>query len=444
MKAKATDMKTKFYIITLFFLGIMNFQAQETAPVLTVEDAVKIALENNYDIKIARNDLKIDQQNVSLANAGILPNVSANVINNNSILDTKQTQGDGSERELDNAKNLNLTYGVSLNWTVFDGFRMFARHDQLKELEKLGDAELKLTILTKISDVITTYYDIVQQQQQLTALDTTIVISKMRLNMADNRYTIGKASKLEVLNAQVDLNTDTTQLLRQQELYINTKTRLNEILARDLNIDFKVIENVATDETLLLPDLMILAEKQNPQLQAQVISKRVAELQLKQVKGDRYPIINISSGYNFTRSEASLGFITQSSGRGLVYGINATMNIFNGGLQNRNERIAKIQIENSQFLIDQQKQTLHTQLITAYQTYQTNLRLSELEDTNEKIARQNMDITFEKFRIGTITTLEFRTAQLNYVNAKVRNSNAQYQAKLSEVALKELAGNLNF
>lgn len=422
----------------------MNFQAQETAPVLTVEDAVKIALENNYDIKIARNDLKIDQQNVSLANAGILPNVSANVINNNSILDTKQTQGDGSERELDNAKNLNLTYGVSLNWTVFDGFRMFARHDQLKELEKLGDAELKLTILTKISDVITTYYDIVQQQQQLTALDTTIVISKMRLNMADNRYTIGKASKLEVLNAQVDLNTDTTQLLRQQELYINTKTRLNEILARDLNIDFKVIENVATDETLLLPDLMILAEKQNPQLQAQVISKRVAELQLKQVKGDRYPIINISSGYNFTRSEASLGFITQSSGRGLVYGINATMNIFNGGLQNRNERIAKIQIENSQFLIDQQKQTLHTQLITAYQTYQTNLRLSELEDTNEKIARQNMDITFEKFRIGTITTLEFRTAQLNYVNAKVRNSNAQYQAKLSEVALKELAGNLNF
>ncbi|MFY0481303.1 TolC family protein [Flavobacterium sp. PLA-1-15] len=431
------------FSICLVFLAGFSMKSQET---LTVEDAVKIALENNFEIKIASNDLKIDQQNVSLANAGILPSLTANVTNNNSILDTKQTQGDGTERELDNARNLNLTYGVALNWTVFDGMRMFARHNQLKELEKLGDAELKLTILTKISDVITTYYDIVQQQQQLSALDTTIVISNVRVTTATNRYTIGKASKLEVLNAQVDLNTDTTEFLRQKELYANTKIQLNQILARDPNIDFKVKEEVQIDESLLLPDLMILAEKQNPQLQAQVINKRVAELELKQIKGDRYPTVNISSGYNFTRSEASLGFITQSSGKGFVYGINATMNIFNGGLQNRNERIAKLQIENSQILIDQQKLALNTQLSTAYQTYMTNLQLSKLEAKNEEIAKQNMDITFEKFRIGTITTttLEFRTAQLNYINAKVRNSNAQYQAKISEIALKELAGNLNF
>lgn len=434
--------KITFSIYFLFLAGF-SMKAQE---VLTVEDAIKIALENNFEIKIASNDLKIDQQNISLANAGILPNLSANVTNNNNILDTKQTQGDGTVRELDNAKNLNLTYGVALNWTVFDGMRMFARHNQLKELEKLGDAELKLTILTKISDVITTYYDIVQQQEQLTALDTTIVISNTRLTTAKNRYSIGKASKLEVLNAQVDLNTDTTAFLKQKELYNNTKILLNQILARDPNIDFKVIEEVQIDESLLLPDLILLAEKQNPQLQAQVINKRVAELELKQIKADRYPTVNITSGYNFTRSESSLGFVTQSSGRGLVYGINATMNIFNGGLQNRNERIAKLQVENSQILIDQQKLALNTQLSTAYQTYLTNLQLSKLEAKNEEIAKQNMDITFEKFRIGTITvtTLEFRTAQLNFINAKVRNSNAQFQAKMSEIALKELAGNLSF
>jgi len=438
----AMTYKIIFSIAVLFLAG-SSMQSQE---MLTVEDAVKIALENNYEIKIASNDLKIDQQNVSLANAGLLPNLSANIVNNNSILDTKQTQLDGTERELDNAKNLSLTYGVALNWTVFDGMRMFARHNQLKELEKLGDAELKLTILTKISDVITTYYDIVQQQQQLAALDTTIIISNVRVTTATNRYTIGKASKLEVLNAQVDLNTDTTDFLRQKELYANTKILLNQILARDPNIDFKVKEEVQIDDNLLLPDLMLLAEKQNPQLQAQIINKRVAELELKQIKGNRYPTVNISSGYNFTRSEASLGFITQSSGQGLVYGINATMNIFNGGLQNRNERIAKLQVENSQILIDQQKLALNTQLSTAYQTYMTNLQLSKLEAKNEEIAKQNMDITFEKFRIGTITTttLEFRTAQLNYINAKVRNSNAQFQAKISEIALKELAGNLNF
>lgn len=436
-------MKCKIILaFAFFFVSEIGLHAQE---ILTVEEAVKIALENNFEIKIASNDLKIDEQNVSLANAGILPSLDANVVNNNSVLNTTQTQLDGTERELDNARNLNLTYGVALNWTVFDGMRMFARHKQLKELEKLGDAELKLTVLTKISDVITTYYDIVQQQQQLVALDTTIIISKARIETAKNRYTIGKASKLEMLNAEVDLNTDTTAFLRQQETYANTKIMLNEILARDPKTEFKVVEEVQIDENLLLPDLMALAEKQNPQLQAQVINKRIAELELKQIKGDRYPTIGISSGYNFTRSEASLGFITQSSGRGFVYGINATMNIFNGGLQNRNERIAKLQVENSQILIDQQKLALDTQLSTAYQTYRTNLQLSKLEAKNEAIAKENMDITFEKFRIGTITntTLEFRTAQINYINAKVRNSNAQFQAKISEIALKELAGNLN-
>lgn len=432
-------LKIFFQIVFLFTASLMA-EAQE---LLTVEDAVKIALENNYEIKIASNDLKIDQQNVSLANAGVLPQLNATVTDNNSILDTKQTQSDGSERELNGARNMNLAYGVALNWTIFDGLRMFARYDQLKELEKLGDAELKLAIFTKVSDVITTYYDLVQQQQQLKALDTAIVISNLRISTADNRYKIGKASKLEVLNAQVDLNTDTTALLRQKELYANTKIFLNEILARDVKTDFSVVDEVTIDETLLLPELMTLAEKQNPQLQSQIINKRISELQLKQVKANRYPTVNITSGYNFTRTEASLGFTTQSTGQGFTYGINATMNIFNGGLQNRNERVAKIQVENSKIVIEQQLKMLESQLSSAYQTYLTNLQLTKLEAKNEDIAKENLDITLAKFKIGTIAPLEFREAQLNYVNAKVRNSNAQYAAKVSEINLKELAGNLS-
>lgn len=433
-------MKMKLFSLIVLVFGIaISAQSQE---ILTVEDAVKIALENNYEIKIASNDLKIDQQNVSLANAGILPSLNGVLTENSSILDTKQTQQDGSVRELDGAKNMNLSYGVALNWTIFDGFRMFARYDQLKELQKLGDAELKLAIFSKVSDVISTYYDLAQQKQQLTALDTAIVISNLRVTTADNRYKIGKASKLEVLNAQVDLNTDTSTLLRQKELHANTKIALNELLARPVNTPFEIAEEIKTDENLLLPELMDLAEKQNPQLQTQIINKRVAELQAKQVKANRYPIVSINSGYNLTRSESSLGFVAQSSGNGLTYGISASMNIFNGGLQNRNERIAKLQVENSQILIDQQLQNLRSQLSSLYQTYLTNLQLTKLEAKNEEIAKENMDITLAKFRIGTITPLEFRDAQLNYVNAKVRNSDAQYQAKVSEINLKELAGNL--
>lgn len=427
--------------VILICFSITNSNAQE---VLTLEDAIKTALENNYEIRISKNDLTIDKTNVSVGNAGMLPTLSANVVDNNSIQNTSQTRSDGTVTELDNAKNNSLTYGVGLDWTVFDGFKMFAKLDQLKTIQKLGEAELKLTIITKISDVTATYYDLVQQQQQLSALDSSIVISNKRLELAQNRYTIGKASKLEVLNAQVDLNTDTTTLLRQKELYSNTKTLLNQIMARDVKTDFKVIDAITVDEKLLLPELTLLAEKQNPQLEAQVLNKKIAELQLKQIKADRYPVVKLNSGYNFSESESSLGFVSQSSAKGLNYGFTATLNLFDGFAQRRNERIAALQVENSKVLIAQQNQMLQSTLTTSFQTYLTNLELTKLEAKNEVIAKQNLDITLEKFRIGTITTLEFRTAQLNYINAKVRNNNSKFQAKLSEISLKELAGSLTF
>jgi outer membrane protein TolC len=284
----------------------------------------------------------------------------------------------------------------------------------------------------------------VQQQENLTVLDTAIVISKQRVTTADNRFKIGKAAKLEVLNAQVDLNTDQTNLLRQKELYENTKTYLNELLARDLTTSFKVIDTVVIDDKMKLADLLNVASQQNPQIQLALINKRVAELNLKQVKGARYPQVAVNTGYVFNNSESSLGFTQESNSRGLNYGVSASINIFNGFVQNRNEKIAKIQIDNSKIFIDQQTQSINSQLISAFQTYLTNIELVKLEGTNEDIARQNLDITLEKYRIGTITQLEVRAAQLNYVNARVRSSTAQFQAKNSEITLKQLAGNVTF
>ncbi|MCZ8197661.1 MAG: TolC family protein [Flavobacterium sp.] len=427
----------------LLFLILLGFssQAQE---MLKLEDAVKIALENNYEIKIAKNNLKIDETNSTAGNAGMLPNVNATLTNNNSEFNTTQVQADGTERTLDNAINHNLTYGIGLDWTIFDGMRMFARREQLKVLQKQGEAELKLAIITKIGDVYATYFDLVQQQQQIKALDTAIVISNQRLTTAQNRYTIGKAAKLEVLNAQVDLNTDVSSRLKQLDLYQNAKIRLNEILAREIATDFVVEDKIAVDESLNFADLKTLAEKQNPQLQAQILENNNVELNLKQVKAGRYPTVRINSGYNFTRSEASLGFITQSSGRGFVYGINASVPIFSGFNQNRNEKVAKLQVDNADFVINQQKIALQSQLAMAFQSFQTNLKLSKVEEKNTEIAKQNLDITQAKFKIGTITPIEYRTAQLNYVQALVRYSNAQFQTKLYEISLKELSGILGF
>ncbi len=421
----------------LFFLASPWVRAQE---LLTVEEAVKIALENNYQIRIASNMLEIDKTGVNIGNAGMLPVVGATLNSNNSIQNSSQTRADGNLVELDNAKNNSLNYGVGLDWTIFDGFRMFARYDQLKELEKLGEAQLKQAVLTRVSDVMIGYYDLVQQHQQLVALDSTIVISEQRLKLANNRFTIGKTSKLEVLNAQVDLNTDLTLMLRQKEMIANSKIRLNEILARDTKIDFNVIEEISLDEPLSLPQLESLAEKQNPVLQAAIINKNIARLDLKQIKAERYPSIIVSTGYVFNESESSLGFTTSAESQGWNYGLSARLKIFEGFTQNQNEKIARIRVDNSSLLIEEQRQTLKSQLGTAYKSYLTNISLIELEKSNEAIAKDNLDITIEKFKIGTIPTIEFRTAQLNYIRAIVRYSDAKFQAKLSEISLKEFAG----
>lgn len=431
----------KFLFQIVLFVFVPKLMAQD---VLTVDQAIQIALKNNYDIKIATNELSVDKENNSIGNAGMLPQVDASLTKNNSIQNSKQTQSNGIVTERDNAKNNRLEYGVNLGWTIFDGLKMFARYDQLKELEKQGDVQLKLMVLTKVSDVMTTYYDLVQQQQLIKALDTTIVISKQRLKTAENRFVIGKAAKLEVLNAQVDLNTDSSALLKQKELYETTKIRLNELLARDLSTNFMVQDEVVVDDKLQLAELKSLTEKQNLQLQLALIDKRVAELNLKQTRGNRYPTVRLNTGYTFVETESSLGFTSATSSRGLNYGVTATMPIFNGFSQNRNEKIAKLQVENSTLVAEQQKQTVNVQLASAYQTYITNVELAKLEESNEAIAKKNMEITFDKFKIGTVPTIEFRNAQENYINAIARNSSAKFQAKISEIILQQIAGNIKF
>jgi len=434
-------MANKNYLCSLIVIagGILMGTSQE---ILTVQQAVKIALENNYQIKTAQNDLKIDELGATPGYAGMLPRLGANLVDNNSVQHLSQTRSNGTFLEEDNVKNSNFNYGVDLEWTVFDGLRMFANHEQLKQTTKLGEAELKQAILSSVGSVMITYYDLVQQYQQLEALDSTLIISRQRVELAQNRFNIGKASKLEVLNAQVDLNTDQTLMQRQQELYKNTKIQLNQQLARDLKLDFTVIPEIFVDQKLKLEELEAQVAQENPQLEAERINRRISELQLKQIKAARYPTVFVNSGYNIGSSQSGLGFATSSDSRGFSYGFGASLNLFDGFKQNNNEKMGKVALENAEIAIAEQEMALATMVNSTYQTYLTNISLMDLEKKNEAIAKENLDITVEKYRIGIIPTIEFRTAQLNYINASVRLSNAKFQAKLSEIVLKQLAGNL--
>lgn len=428
----------KYLVLILLFAS--NTQAQEK---LSLEQAVQIALENNFDIKLTKNNVEQAKNNFNRANAGMLPVVTGNFSTNNTVSNTKQTLSSGVTQERNGARNSNLVYGPVINWQVFDGFQMFARYDRLKELELLGEANLKLTIQNTLADVINNYYDLVSQQQQIKALNEALTISQLRLKNSNNRFKIGKAAKLEVLAASVDLNTDTTNLLRQLDLYRSTKIKLNELLAREIKADFVVSDSIIIGNNLQFADLQSSASQLNPNLQTALINRRIAEINLKQVKANRYPVINLNSGYNFNQSTSELGFARTSTGRGLNYGLTASVNIFNGYLQKRNEKNASLEIENSRIQYDKVNQNIVSQLTSLYQTYQTNLELVRLEQENLAVAKQNMDITLEKFKIGSVAPLEFREAQRNYINANARFTNSQFDAKLAEIALLQLSGKLN-
>lgn len=426
--------------LILILLFATSTQAQEK---LSLEQAVQLALENNFDIKLTKNNVEQAKNNLSRANAGMLPVVTGNFSTNNTVSNTKQTLSSGVSQERNGAKNSSLAYGPVLNWQIFDGFEMFARYERLKELEQLGAANLKLTIQNTLADVINNYYDLVSQQQQIKALNEALSISQIRLKNSNNRFKIGKAAKLEVLAASVDLNTDTTNLLRQLDTYRSTKIKLNELLAREISTEFIVSDSIIIGNNLILADLHSSASQLNPTLQTALINKRIAEINLKQVKSSRYPMINLNSGYNFNKSTSELGFARTSTGRGLNYGLSASINIFNGYLQKRNEKNASFEIENSKLQYDKVSQNIVSQLTSLYQTYLTNLELVKLEQENLAVAKQNMDITLEKFRIGSVAPLEFREAQRNYINANARFTNSQFDAKLAEISLLQISGKLN-
>lgn len=436
-------MKTK-QLIYFTVIGLLCFTttlfAQEK---LTLQEAISIALKNNYDIKLVSNDLAVAHNNVNLGNAGILPSVTGTFSTGGSRQNTVQTQASGTQRVTDGARSTNMGYGVGLDWTIFDGFKMFATYDKLKAFEKQGEVNAKGIILTTISQVVNAYYDLVKQQQLVVDADSAIDVSTLRVKIANNKLQLGKGSKLDVLAAQVDYNTDTSNFLQQKNVLVTYMIRLNQLMVRPLDIRFSVINDISIDQNMNYGTLVGQVEQLNPSLQVAFINKKIAELALKEVKATKYPLVSLNSGYEFSRSTSPTGFNTQFRANGLTYGLTASIPIFNGFLQRQNERNAKITINSTELAFDKTKQELLAQLSTAFQNYNTYLELVKLEKKNVDLAKQNLSITLDKYRLGSIPPLELREAQRNAIAANSRYLEMQYQAKLAEITLKEISGTLN-
>ena len=430
------------YFFIIFIISSVGVNGQEK---LSVQQAISIALQNNYSIKISKTQKDISANDVSYGNAGVLPSLAGNLAQNNNIQTSTVDLASGVTRNANNAKSNNLSYGVGLNWKVFDGFTMFANYDRLKELEKLGELNAQLTVQTTIANVIDTYYNLISQHKQLESTKTALEVSQVRIKNANSRYSLGRGSKLELLAAKVDLNTDTTQLLRQQDLIKNIKVQLNQLLARDLNIDFQIDDQIAIDKSLVYETLKPLIDFKNTDIQTANVNQKIAEIYIKQIKGARYPTVALNSGYNFSKNTSPpTSFSLRSNTRGFNYGLTASINVFNGFQQGRLEKNAKLELQNANYDLERIKQDVNANLLTAYQNYQTNLKLLVLEESNIEVAKENLDITLEKYRLGSIVPLELREAQRNFIDANARYANALYVTKISEVSIKEITGTLSF
>lgn len=430
--------KLKIFIL-LLSLSLSGF-AQEQ---LSLQEAITIALQNNYDIKISKNQVDITKNNTNIGNAGMLPNLTGSYTNGGSIQNTRQTPATGPDRVITGAKSTNNSYGADLNWTIFDGFSMFANYDRLKELQKQGELNARLTILTTVADVITAYYDIVRQQQLVIAADSAMDVSVLRTNIAKTKLQLGRGSKLDVLTAQVDYNTDTSNYLQTKNALQVAKVRLNQLMVRDIGTSFSVNNSIDVDKGILFSKMAEMAEQQNPNVQNAFINQRIASLNLKSIRGARYPSVSLNSGYSRANSTSPTGFNQKFAANGFTYGVTASLNLFNGFLQRQQERNAKIEIDNSALTLNKTKLDVNSQLLTAYQNYSTYLDLIKLEQRNVDIAKENLDITLAKYRLGSIAPLELREAQRNAIDAKNRFIEMQYQAKIAETTLKEISGNIN-
>ncbi|WP_316805824.1 TolC family protein [Pedobacter agri] len=433
-------MSKKFKIfIFLLILSVSGF-AQEK---LSLREAISIALQNNYDIRISKNEINIAKNNANIGNAGMLPTIDGTYTNGGSIQNTRQTPVTGEDRVIRGARSTNNSYGADLNWTIFDGFTMFANYDRLKELQKQGEVNARLTILTTVSDVIAAYYDVVRQQQLLVAADSAIDVSVWRTNIAKTKLELGRGSKLDVLTAQVDYNTDTSNYIQVKNFLQIAKVRLNQLMVRDIGTGFTVADSIDVDRGILFSKQAEIAEQQNPNVQNAFINQKIAALNLKSIKGARYPAIILNSGYSRAKSTSPTGFNQRFAANGFTYGVTASLNLFNGFLQRQQERNAKIDIENSTLNLSKTKLDVNSQLLTAYQNYATYLDLIKLEQRNVDIAKENLDITMAKYRLGSIAPLELREAQRNAIDAQNRFIEMQFQAKIAETTLKEISGNID-
>ncbi len=434
-------MQNKFYFLFIFCLcGVFITNAQTTQ--MTIEQAVELALKNNYDIIIAKNISKEASNNNTLGNAGMLPRLDLYASGSFASNATKQEFSSGLLVDKSGVQSKNIGTGAYLTWTVFDGLKMFASHEKLQELENMGMLNTKIQIENIIVKVITAYYNIVMQKQLISGLKENIAVSEERLKIAQKKFDIGVTAKADVLQAKVDLNALKSSLMRQNTLLANAKADLNQLLIQPADQDMNVTDSIPMMNQFKYEDLKNSIMTNNSDLLFAQKNIEVSKYMIQEGKSTYYPKLNLNANYIFSRSQNQAGLSLLNQNLGVNLGFTASWTIFNGFINSNNVKNLQLNLENSSYEYENLKTLTQLGLVKAFKKFQDDNAILQLEEENKILAKENLEIALDRFRLGASTSIELKVAQQSYEDSINRLSDARFNAKISETQLLKLSGGI--
>jgi outer membrane protein len=433
-------------IVSLLFVLSLSRPAAAQNGVVTLEEVITLALEQNLDVRLANNSLLSAETDDKLSVGAFLPVVTANGSRTWNVNDQKQTLGNNTEVERNGVKTNNLTANVQGTWLVFDGTRMFAGRERLKQLAEQGMINVKDQMVNTISTVVINYYNVVRQKQQLKSVQEQVLLSEERVRLADRRLAVGTGAKPELLQAKVDLNAQRTARLQQETTIQQLKDQLNGLVNHRLPEVFDVADTIIIDLDITQEEIVAATEVTNYTLQSFKKNVDVASLQLRERKGERYPFVNLVGSYNFSRQENEVVINTFTPlfnrNRGFNYGLNFSFPIVNNLINRRNIQQARINVDRSRLLYEQTKINVDVGVKNAYVAYVNAKEALIIQEENIGLAKENIYIALESFKRSANTFIEVRTAQQSLADAYNQLINARYLAKVAETELLRLSGQL--
>ncbi|MBT3559415.1 MAG: TolC family protein [Flavobacteriaceae bacterium] len=405
--------------------------------------AIKLTLENNLNIKLIENSRDMAKNNASILNSGYLPTASLNSSSNISYQDIEIVAGE-QNGSVEDSKNESNSTNISLNYVLFDGMGRKYNYKRFKEIYKKSEIEVKDVIEKTILQLFGVYYEVARLIEENKIIKSSLSISKERLKKRKIQLEYGQTTGLEVLNAEVDMNLDSINYLNSLKILSNAKRDLNLVMNIDLNTNHSINTDFRFITSEKMIDIFNNAKKNNSYLQILEKDVLISDYNLKATKSSYLPTIGLNGSYGWNESinDNQYAFYNENRTNGLSGAISLNWNIFNGGNRITNNKNAKLNLTNSKIKKQKIELEFERDIKNAYSNYENSLFILNAQQMNLETNNNNFKRNQEKYALGQVTSIEFRKAQLNFLNAKLSVNKAKFEAKLSELQVLQLAGEI--